>query len=28
MNKEDAAKLLNKKLMDECIKLGEEITKK
>ena len=27
MNKEDAAKLLNKKLMDECIKLGEEITK-
>jgi 3-hydroxypropionyl-coenzyme A dehydratase len=27
MNKEDAHKLLNKKLMDECIKLGEEITK-
>ena len=27
MNKEDAPKLLNKKLMDECIKLGEEITK-
>ena len=26
-NKEDAPKLLNKKLMDECIKLGEEITK-
>jgi 3-hydroxypropionyl-coenzyme A dehydratase len=27
MNKEDAPKILNKKLMDECIKLGEEITK-
>src|SRR5439155_12958358 len=27
MNKEDAPKLLNKKLMDERIKLGEEITK-
>ena len=27
MNKEDAPKLLNKKLLDECIKLGEEITK-
>lgn len=27
MNKEDAPKLLNKKLMDECIKLGQEITK-
>jgi len=27
MNKEDAPKLLNKKLIDECIKLGEEITK-
>ena len=27
MNKEDAAKLLSKKLMDKCIKLGEEITK-
>jgi enoyl-CoA hydratase/carnithine racemase len=27
MNKEDAPKFLNKKLMDECIKLGEEITK-
>jgi len=26
-NKEDAPKLLNKKLMNECIKLGEEITK-
>ena len=26
-NKEDAPKLLNKKLMDECTKLGEEITK-
>jgi 3-hydroxypropionyl-coenzyme A dehydratase len=26
-NKEDAPKLLNKKLMDECIKLAEEITK-